>query len=378
MNDPMTIDVLQLAPRQLEPLQLEPRQLEPRQLEPSPPAVAAPSSAAANALLEQHFSRESLAELLGPESADLARQLWGAALEGPVSSFLERPGKAIRAELVARSFELAGGQGPCPPRLCAIVEILHAGSLIIDDIEDGSSSRRGGPALHLSHGLPIALNAGNWMYFWALGLIEGTTTNLELEVRLHRWACRTLLRCHHGQALDLSANVYLLQQSEVPGVVLAAAELKTGALMELAAVLGAVAAGAAPELVNEFACFGRAVGVALQMLDDVGGIVSQRRCHKGHEDLTLGRPTWPWSWLSTDLSEAQFEELRQQGREIARSQLHPELVARQLRGLLRGSGRMRVRRHIQQAFARLEAAVGPVATLDDLRAQLQRMEKSYG
>ena len=363
MNDPMTLEPLHLDAPALElPL----------------PVAAAPSSAAASALLEQHFSRSSLSELLGTEAAALARQLWGRALEDPVSSFLERPGKALRAELVARSFELAGGQGPCPPRLGAIVEILHAGSLIIDDIEDGSSSRRGGPALHRSHGLPIALNAGNWMYFWALGLIEGTTDNPELELRLHRWACRTLLRCHHGQALDLSANVYLLEQSEVPGVVLAAAELKTGALMELAAVLGAVAAGAGSELVKQFAGFGRAVGVGLQMLDDVGGIVSQRRCHKGHEDLALGRPTWPWAWLSTSLSEARFEELRQQGREIAKSQLHPELVARQLRALLGGSGRMRVRRHIQQAFARLEAAVGPQAALDDLRAQLQRMEKSYG
>lgn len=328
-------------------------------------------------LLEEHFSGATLSGLLGPEPGALGRHFWGAALEAPVSSFLDRPGKAFRAQLVSRSFELAGGEGPCPPLLCAIVELLHAGSLIIDDIEDGSSSRRGGPALHHSHGLPVALNAGNWMYFWALGLIEQAGMSPELELTLHRWAHRTLLRCHHGQALDLSANVYQIRASEVPGVVQAAAELKTGALMELAAVLGAVAGGAAPGLVSEFACFGRALGVTLQMLDDVGGLVSQRRCHKGHEDLVLGRPTWPWAWLSTELSAPRFEELRQQGREIEQNQLHPEVVAQQLRGLLRGSGRVRVRRHLQESFARLEAAVGPSAALEDLRAQLQRMEKSY-
>jgi geranylgeranyl pyrophosphate synthase len=328
-------------------------------------------------LLEEHFSGATLSALLGPEPGALGRPLWGTALEGPISSFLDRPGKAFRAELVNRSFELAGGQGPCPPLLCAIVELLHAGSLIIDDIEDGSSSRRGGPALHHSHGLPVALNAGNWLYFWALGLIEQVGTSPEIELRLHRWAHRTLLRCHHGQALDLTANVYQLRASEVSGVVLATAELKTGALMELAAVLGALAAGAAPALVNELGCFGRALGVTLQMLDDVGGIVSQRRCHKGHEDLLLGRPTWPWAWLSTELSVAHFEELRQAGREIVQSQLHPEIVALRLRALLRGSGRVRVRRHMQQAFAQLEAALGPRAALEDLRAQLQRMEKSY-
>jgi geranylgeranyl pyrophosphate synthase len=342
------------------------------------PLTLEPAPRPLQELLEEHFSGATLSELLGPEPGALGRHHWSAALEAPVSSFLDRPGKAFRADLVSRSFELAGGEGPCPPLLCAIVELLHAGSLIIDDIEDGSSSRRGGPALHQSHGLPLALNAGNWIYFWALGLIEQAGTSPELELSLYRWAHRTMLRCHHGQALDLTANVYQIRPSEVAGVVQAAAELKTGALMELAAVLGALAAGAAPALVNELACFGRALGVSLQMLDDVGGLVSERRCHKGHEDLCLGRPTWPWAWLSTELSAARFEELRQQGREIRSNQLHPEVVARQLRVELRGSGRVRVRRHLQQAFARLEAAVGPEAALQDLRAQLQRMEKSYG
>jgi geranylgeranyl pyrophosphate synthase len=348
MNDPLTLDSL---------------------LEPAQPALSV--------LLSQHFSVAALSELLGAEAGALGPQLWGAALESPVASFLERPGKAFRADLVASSFELAGGSGPCPAAWCAIVEVLHAGSLIIDDIEDGSSSRRGVPALHRSHGLPVALNAGNWMYFWALALIEQVATSAELELTLHRWAHRTLLRCHHGQALDLTANVYQLRQSEVPGVALAAAELKTGALMELAAVLGALAAGAAPALVEELARFGRSMGVALQMLDDVGGLVSQRRCHKGHEDLALGRPTWPWAWLSTELSPPRFEKLRQRGREIGERQLHPEIVARRMRGLLGGSGRVRVRRHIAQAFTRLEAAVGPRPALQALRAQLQRMEKSY-
>lgn len=359
MNDPLTLESLTLEAVSFEPLAAEQRH--------HPGRV----------LLEQHFSRSALSDLLGTESAALRRQLWSAALEDPVASVLARPGKSLRADLVVRSYELAGGQGPCPAGLCAIVEVLHAGSLIIDDIEDGSSSRRGAPALHRSHGLPVALNAGNWMYFWALGMVEQVATSDELELALHRWVHRTLLRCHHGQALDLTANVYELRQSEVPGVALAAAELKTGALMELAAVLGALAAGAGPELVNDLACFGRSMGVGLQMLDDVGGLVSERRCHKGHEDLALGRPTWPWAWLSTELSAADFERLRQQGREISQSQLHPEIVARDMRRQLRGSGRVRVRRHVQQALARLEAAIGPHSALAELRAQLQRMEKSY-
>jgi geranylgeranyl pyrophosphate synthase len=329
-------------------------------------------------LLGAHFSESALSALLGPESATLGGDIWNRALRAPVLEFVERPSKALRAGLLTRCFELAGGRGHCPDELRAIVEILHAGSLIIDDIEDASSSRRGRPALHALHGLPVALNAGNWMYFWALGLVQELPVGERVQLSLYRWVLRTLLRSHHGQGLDLTANVYELRQEDVPKVVLATAELKTGALMELSAVLGALAAEAAPQLVNEFARFGREVGVALQMLDDVGGLSSEKRCHKGHEDLLLGRPTWPWAWLCAELPGARHAELTALGLDVAERRLHPEVLARRMRGHLRGSGRVRIRRHLHAAFARLEQVTGPSPALSALRAELQRMEKSYG
>lgn len=329
-------------------------------------------------LLEAHFSEAALRQLLGPGSAALSRRIWDRALREPVGEFVDRPGKAFRAALAAKSFELAGGRGGCPERVCAIVEILHAGSLIIDDIEDESSSRRGGPALHRVHGVPLALNAGNWMYFWALSLIGSLGLDRDTELAAYQRAHRTLLCCHHGQGLDLTANVCDLGQAELPSVVAAAAELKTGALMELACLLGAVAAGASAEVMDELAQFGRNVGVALQMLDDVGGLVSEKRCHKGHEDLLLGRPTWPWAWLASELPRERFEELQRLAERVQRVELHPEVLARLLLRELRGSGRVRVRRHVHAAFARLESAAPNPAALSDLRAELARLERSYG
>src|SRR5690606_34407608 len=242
---------------------------------------------------------------------------------------------------------------------------------------DGSTSRRGRPALHAVHGLGVALNAGNWMYFWALDLVQRLPLSDAVQLSLYRWLLRTLLRCHHGQALDLTANIYAAPQPSVPALVRAATELKTGALMELSAVLGALAAGAAPALADEFARFGREMGVALQMLDDVGGLVSEKRCHKGHEDLLLGRPTWPWAWLALELPEPRYAALVELGEQVAARAQHPELLARQLRSELRGSGRVRVRRHLHGAFTRLERATGPAPALAALRAELGRMEKGY-
>lgn len=328
-------------------------------------------------LLDAHFAGGTLAQLLGPDAAALREQLWERALRGPVRDFVARPSKALRAGLLSCCYRVAGGREPCPEQLSAVIEILHAGSLIVDDIEDESTSRRGGPALHLVHGVPSALNAANWMYFWALSLLQQLPVAEATQASLQRWALRTLLRCHHGQALDLSANVYELRQEELASVVRTTAELKTGALLEFAAVLGAVAAGAAPALVDELGRFGREMGVALQMLDDLSGLLSERRCHKGHEDLLLGRPTWPWAWLSSELSAERHERLRAMGEQVVARRLHPELLARALRAELRGSGRVRVRRHLHGAFARLEEAAGSAEALKELRAELQRLEKSY-
>jgi geranylgeranyl pyrophosphate synthase len=338
---------------------------------------AQPALAGLPRLLAAHFSESSLRALLGPEAAALGSSIWQRAVHAPVHDFVERPSKALRAALAARCYELAGGSAPYPEELGAIVEILHAGSLIIDDIEDGSTSRRGRPALHALHGVPVALNAGNWMYFWALDLVARLPLSEAVQLSLYRWLSRTLLRCHHGQGLDLTSNVYASPQRDTPALVRATTELKTGALMELAAVLGALGAGAAPALADEFACFGREVGVALQMLDDVGGLVSEKRCHKGHEDLLLGRPTWPWAWLALGLPSDRYAELLALGSQVAARRQHPELLARRLRAELRGSGRVRIRRHLQAAFARLEQAVGASAALSALRAELRRMEKSY-
>ena len=329
---------------------------------------AEPPIAGLPRLLADYFSEGSLGALLGPQSAALGSDVWQRALQAPVLDFIERPSKALRAALVARCFELAGGTRPCPDELAAIVEILHAGSLIVDDIQDGSTSRRGRPALHALHGLPVALNAGNWMYFWALDLVQRLPLSEAVQLSLYRWVLRTLLRCHHGQGLDLTANVYAVPQQQVPALVRATTELKTGALLELAAVLGALAAGASPALADEFARFGREMGVALQMLDDVGGLVSEKRCHKGHEDLLLGRPTWPWAWLGRELSAPRYAELTALGDQVTARRQHPELLARRLRTELRGSGRVRVRRHLHAAFAGLERATGPSPARSRIRA----------
>jgi hypothetical protein len=78
------------------------------------------------------------------------------------------------------------------------------------------------------------------------------------------------------------------------------------------------------------------------------------------------------------LSPAAFEELRQLGREVEQRDRHPELLASRVREQLHGSGRLRIRRHVQHACARLETVCGRQPALKAVRAQLRRLEQSYG
>ncbi len=102
---------------------------------------------------------------------------------------------------------MAGGRGEMPQALPLIVEIIHGGSLVIDDVEDDSSLRRGGACLHRLYGVPIAINVGNWMYFWALDLVGGLGLAEERAGALQRALTQGMFRCHFGQALDLSRPV---------------------------------------------------------------------------------------------------------------------------------------------------------------------------
>lgn len=328
-------------------------------------------------LIADHFEPRTLRRVIGERLPALKPEIWERALRGPLTNFLSRPGKEFRARLVEASWDLAGGRGRCPQVLAQLVEILHAGSLIVDDIEDDSPLRRGLPALHREVGVPIALNAGNWLYFWSFSLISQLPLEKSVQFDLHRCMSRSLLQCHYGQALDLSVRMSQLSQNEVADVVMASTRLKTGELMALATALGAIAAGADGRVSSALEEFGSDLGVGLQMLDDLGGLVSERRCHKGHEDLINGRPTWPWAWLANTLAKPDFLRLRELAQKVEDGSEHPEMLALQMREALGRRGRIEARHHLRRAFKHLRQQVGPSPAIGRCSLELRRLEQSY-
>lgn len=328
-------------------------------------------------LIDEAFSAQVLAELAGEVSRSVPFEVWNKALYGPLDDFVSRPGKELRARLVRHAWSLSGGSGEPPEELPAMVELLHAGSLIVDDIEDEATRRRGELALHCLHGLPIALNAGNWLYFLPFTLVGRISASPESQLEIFRATSRCLLACHYGQALDLGARMSTIAQKDVFSVVATTTRLKTASLTELAATLGAIAAGAGPFVSRLLARFGHELGIGLQMLDDLGSITSDRLCHKGHEDLIGGRPTWPWAWLSEDVDAASYATLQQLARAVESRDAHPELLVERMRSDLDEPGRARVHAHLDRSVAELESAFAGAPALAGIREDIATMERSY-
>ena len=254
-----------------------------------------------------------------PTAADPGMDIPGLdrALLGPVREFVSRESKQVRAQLVRIGFSLASDDSravqPSADQLidclACVVEALHAGSLMIDDIQDDDEIRRGKAALHLQIGVPLAINAANWLYFWPADLLRQQDLAPAMELEIYRLFHKTMMRAHQGQALDLGHDMTRTSQTEALDISVAAIELKTGELMAMCSELGAIVGEAAPARRDQLAKFGRSFGVALQMLNDVGEVSAKNATPKNNSSRPRGplhRPSWVWAVAAQELKPDEF------------------------------------------------------------------------
>ena len=301
--------------------------------------------------------------------------LWESSFLGPLTEFLSRPGKRFRGQLARLAWTLAGNPADPPTELPLVVELLHAGSLVIDDIEDGSLQRRGRAALHRVIGTPAALNLGNWLYFWPFDLLKQMSLPPTVELAATRVCLDAVRVCHEGQALDLAARIGDLHPAEVISVCRVITERKTGALMGMAVELGATVAGADADTICVLRTFGKRVGVALQMLNDLSELTGTAGPLKHPEDLTHGRITWPWAWAAQRLPAAQFDALQVRGANLAAGTGDAAVLARSLLAALGADPQRPIRQLLEYAFLDLTEAVGDIPVLAVVRVELDRLTR---
>jgi geranylgeranyl pyrophosphate synthase len=172
----------------------------------------------------------------------------------------------------------------------------------------------------------------------------------ELTLAAYERNHRTLLHAHFGQAIDIGTRVDQFPQERVAKVCLASLKLKTGALMGFAMVMGGLIAGAEEKVTSLFDDFGRELGVALQMFDDIGNVTGVREPSKRFEDFALYRPSWAWAWAALNSSSKDYAALVKAVAELPDAnpleiwiESHPLVSA----------GRASAQRHMDRAFSKL-------------------------
>ncbi|WP_247009654.1 polyprenyl synthetase family protein [Halorientalis litorea] len=221
-------------------------------------------------LLPRAVDEAYLDDLFGPPAYQYDATAVQSALADPIWELLDRGGKRWRAVVFLLLVE---GFGEDPhdylPYAC-IPEILHNGTIIVDDVEDGATMRRGDPALHLGHGTDIALNAGNAMYFLPLKVLSRNPADLDDGTRLDAYEMLTheLNRTHLGQGMDIQwHNEKEIRVGEPEYLEMCAC--KTGCLGRIVARLAAIVTGQSDAVEAAVADYAQSMSVAFQIGDDI-------------------------------------------------------------------------------------------------------------
>jgi len=228
-----------------------------------------------------------LAPLLARVEAHLAGLAadHGGALSDHAAATIAAGGKRLRPLLVLLAAGGADGEGLV--RAAAAVELVHSATLVHDDVLDGADLRRGRPTVVATAGRAMATATGDLLFARAIGdLVRNGDAD---EVRVLSAASSALARgelLQRADAWDASITVerYLLR-----------CELKTARLFEAACRLGALEGGADAATTDGIGRFGRRIGLAFQLLDDVldvSGPAERTGKHRG-TDLLDGTVTLP-------------------------------------------------------------------------------------
>ncbi len=247
--------------------------------------------------IPRKFSADSILFKVNPPLYSSNLEALNKGVAEPIWEILDRGGKRWRPALFLLVYEALGKSSKECLDFAIIPEVIHNGTLIIDDIEDFSELRRGKPCTYRVFGVDIAVNAGNAMYYLPLlPMIENKTQFPAETLRdVYEVYVQEMINLSLGQAMDITwhrgiANADNLEEEDY----LQMCAYKTGTLARMAARISAVLAGANKNLVEKLGSFAESIGVAFQMQDDVLDLTGKKFAEKKGgvgQDVTEGKRT---------------------------------------------------------------------------------------
>ena len=218
-------------------------------------------------------------ELLRDDLAAIERE-FGRDTVSPVEAITEigeylrgGGGKRIRPILLLLSSKLFDYRGRGAVRLGAVVEIIHTATLVHDDIIDEAQTRRGRPAANTQWGNSKCVLAGDWLYMQAFKIAVQ-----ERNFRILDTLIDLTQQMVEGEMLQMEKLGRLIALDEHFDLIYR----KTACLFSVCMRLGAILGGATPEQEENLAQYGRDLGMAFQIVDDVLDLTAS-------EDV-LGKP----------------------------------------------------------------------------------------
>lgn len=248
--------------------------------------------------IPKKFDMDSMNFVFGKTKYQYNVDVVNKTITEPIWEFLGRGGKRWRPSLFLLVVEALGGDKEKVFDFVVMPEIIHNGTLFIDDIEDKSELRRGKPCSYLLYGLDVAVNTGNMMYYLPLLPLLKHKNNFDSEkiLNVYEIYVRKMINLSLGQAMDIAwhngmCNADDLSEKEY----LQMCVFKTGTLAGMSAKIAAILSGANGELTEKIGNYAETIGVAFQIQDDILNLVEGVFTDKKGlgEDITEGKRSLP-------------------------------------------------------------------------------------
>ncbi|MCS6935275.1 MAG: polyprenyl synthetase family protein [Chitinophagales bacterium] len=220
----------------------------------------------------------------------------------PIRDITDRKGKSWRSYATVACCDAVGGDSQVAIDWLALPELMHVGSLMVDDVQDKSTIRRGGPAAHILHGEAIAINSGTAAYFLGQYCIYNVEKSYEEKVQIYNWYFESMRASHSGQALDICGLDYMMPDALkndrtarlLQKRVLAIHRLKSAAPASYLARIGVLLGRGTQEQIDAMGNYFEALGIAFQIIDDTLNLKGFKDNLKTKaEDITAGKITYP-------------------------------------------------------------------------------------
>jgi geranylgeranyl pyrophosphate synthase len=241
------------------------------------------------------FSKNAVVFKLSPPRYSCNSETLNKVIADPIWEFLDRGGKRWRPTMFLLVCEALGRNAKNYVDFSIIPEVVHNGTLMIDDIEDRSEYRRGKSCTYKLYGLDVAINAGNAMYYLPLLPLLEKREKLppEKTSRIYHIYSQEMINLSLGQAMDIAWHRGLADADNIrERDYLQMCAYKTGTLARMSAKIAGVLADAKDELVEKLGLFAESVGVAFQIQDDVldltSGEFAEKKGGRG-QDITEGK-----------------------------------------------------------------------------------------